>query len=181
MARRAVRQTREEEHFEEHPEAYTPPYSYDIPEEVKEAFADKGYHLRWIRVLLGNQDDYKNVADRRREGYEPVTIAELPDHVRDLFETKSFGPAAGKYSNIAMVGDIALFKIPKAKAKGRQRYYEGLAIANERAQAKQLGGESKLNKLLPLVNESKSVVRTGTRPSAPQEFGKTLKSTQRRR
>jgi len=176
MARGPLRKTRVIEQVEEKYETYTPPSSYDIPEELLNDFDEKGLHLRWVRVLLENQDDYKNVADRRREGYEPVSINELPMHMRDLFETKSFGPAASKYANIAMVGDLALFKITKAKAKARQRYYESVAINNEIAQAKQLGGDSKLNKLLPIINESRTVVRTGNRQNAPQEFGKTLKN-----
>jgi len=177
MARGAIRKSREEEHIEEHYETYTPPSSYDIPEELRLYFEDKGMHLRWVRVITDGQDDYKNVADRRREGYEPVSINELPMHVRDLFETKSFGQAVSKYSQIAMVGDLALFKIPVAKARARQRYYENLALNNERSVNRQLSGDSKLNKLLPLIDESKTVVRTGSRNSTPEGFGKTLKST----
>lgn len=177
MARGAIRKTREQEVRAERYETYIPPNQFDIPEEVVQHFYEKGMSLRWIRVLLDNQDDYKNVAKRRREGYEPVSINELPMHVRDLFETKSFGPGAAKYSDIAMVGDVALFKIPVEKVEARKRYYEQSAIDNELAQRRQLGGNSKLNKLLPVIDESRSVVRTGTRPSAPQEFGKTLRST----
>lgn len=179
MARGPIRKTRNQEVAKQKYETYIPPSSFDIPEEVQQHFEDNGMHLRWIRVILDNQDDYKNVAKRRREGYEPVSINELPDHVRDLFETKSFGPAASKYSNIAMVGDLALFKVPVAKAEARNRYYERVAINNELAQRRNLGADSRLNKLLPISDESKTVVRTGSRNNAPQEFGKTLnESTQ---
>lgn len=175
MARGPIRQQRVEE---EKIETYTPPFSYDIPEEVKEHFESKGLHLRWIRVLVDGRDDYKNVADRRREGYEPVSITELPAHVRDLFETKSFGNAVSKYAEIAMVGDLALFKIPKAKSVARQRYYENLAYQNERAVSQNLGRDTKLNKILPIHNESTTTVRVGSRKQhAPDEFGGTLKST----
>jgi hypothetical protein len=174
MARQPLRTTRAAEAKEE---TYTPPFSYDIPYEVREKFNGEGYHLRWVRVILDNQDDYKNVADRRREGYEPVMISDLPIQFRDLFETKSFGPSTGKYSSIAMVGDLALFKIPLGKAEARQRYYEKMALESERAQMKQLGGNSKLNKLLPISDESSTQVRVGNRQNAPQEFGKTLKET----
>lgn len=177
MARGPIRKTRNEEIREERYETYVPPSSFDIPSEVLQHFDDKGMKLRWIRIVLDGQDDYKNVAKRRREGFEPVSISELPQHVRDLFETKSFGPAAAKYSDIAMVGDLALFKIPAGKSEARQRYYEQMAINNEIAQRRQLGGNSKLNKLLPISDESTTVVRTGNRQNAPQEFGKTLRST----
>lgn len=180
MARSNIRQSRVEETKQEaRYETYTPPSTFDLPEEVKQSFIDRGLHWRWVRVLSDNADDYKNVAMRRREGYEPVSIQELPAHCRDLFETKSFGQAAGKYSDIVMVGDIALFKIPKTKAEARTRYYEQLAVNNEIAQRKQLGQDSKMNKLLPIYDESKTVVRLGNRSKeSPQEFGQTLKSTQ---
>ena len=130
-----------------------------------------------MRVIIDNNDDYKNVADRRREGYEPVAISELPENVRDLFETKSFGPNVGKYSNIAMVGDLALFKITLGKARARQRYFEHIATNNEAAVMRQLSGDSRLNKLLPIQDESTTQVRVGSRSTAPNEFGKTLKGT----
>jgi len=177
MARSPIRQTRKVEQAVEKIETYTPPSQYDIPIEVREHFENQDMHLRWVRVVLDDKDDYKNVAKRRREGYEPVLISELPEDVRDLFETKSFG-AEKKYSNIAMVGDLALFKVPLPKAKGRTRYYEQMAIDNEIAQRKQLGGKSKLNKLLPIIDESRTTVRTGNRNTTPDEFGKTLRSTQ---
>lgn len=177
MARGPLRKTRDVERKELKYETYIPASQFDIPQEVINHFDEKGMHLRWIRVILDGQDDYKNVAKRRREGYEPVGINELPEHVRDLFETKSFGPGVAKYSNIAMVGDLALFKVAVEKAEARQRYYEQLAINNELAQRKHLGENSKLNRLLPIIDESRTVVRTGNRQSAPQEFGKTLRST----
>lgn len=177
MARQPIRKTREIEVKEVKYETYIPPSNFEIPEEVVEYFDGKGMHLRWVRVTLDDKDDYKNVAKRRREGYVPVQISELPESVRDLFETKSFGPGAAKYSDIAMVGDLALFKVPVPKAEARNRYYENIAYQNELAQRKQLGGKSKLNKLLPIYDESKTEVRIGNRNSTPQEFGKTLRST----
>lgn len=177
MARQPIRKTREIEVQEVKYETYIPPSNFEIPEEVLEHFKNKGMHLRWIRVILDDKDDYKNVARRRREGYVPVQISELPVEVRDLFETKSFGPAVAKYSDIAMVGDLALFKVSQGKAEARTRYYENVAYQNELAQRKQLGGKSKLNKLLPIYDESKTEVRIGNRNSTPSEFGKTLRST----
>lgn len=175
---RPKRITRQEETALVKFETYTPPSSYDLPPEVFEAFKKKGFHLRFVRVLLDNKEDYKNVADRRREGYEFVTIMELPDHIRHQFETKSFGQTANKFSDIVVVGDLALMKITLAKAAARKRYYENIALETELAQARSLSKDSKLNRLLPIVDDSETVVRTGGRNSSPSEFGKTLKSTQ---
>lgn len=159
-------------------ETYTPPSSYDLPPEVEEAFKEKGLHVRYVRVILDNGEDYKNVADRKREGYEFVTLSELPLHLRALYETKSFGLAAAKFNDVVMVGDLALMKIPLAKAAARKRYYEDLAVQSELAQKGQLTKDPKMNKMLPMYDESETIVRTGGRKSSPSEFGKTLKSTQ---
>lgn len=178
MARASIRSASTRQ-VEMKDETYSPPFSYDVPEEVRAKFEQDGYHLRWVRVMLDNQDDYKNVADRRREGYEPVGIVELPEEFRDLFETRSLNNSAtARYANIAMVGDLALFKIPLGKARARHRYFEQMAAANEAAVMRQLqGSESKLNKLLPIHNESSTTVRVGGRGTTSQaEFGKTLKS-----
>lgn len=173
MARNAIRTSRE---TEAKVETYTPPFSYDIPEEVREQFASKGYHLRWVRIVIENGDDIKNIADRRREGYEPVTISELPEEFRDLFEVRSVGQlASSKYANVVTVGDLALFKITLAKAQARHKYYEDMAANNERAVLSRMEGSNKrMDRLLPIQNDSTSTVRVGTKPA---EFGKTLKST----
>lgn len=173
MARNSIRTTRA---VEQKVETYTPPFSYDIPDEIREMYKAQGWHLRWVRVILDNQDDYKNVADRRREGYEPVGIAELPEEFRDLFETRSLNSnATSRFANIAMVGDLALFKIPEGKAQARHNYFEQLAYNNEQAVMRQLGGDKRMDRLLPIQNESSTTVRVGGRKSASQaEFGKTL-------
>lgn len=157
-------------------ETYIPPEQYDIPAEVREEFESRGYHLRWIRVLIDDRDDFKNVAKRRREGYEFVTINEFPPDQQDLYEVKSFGEAAKKYSGVVMIGDLALAKLPIGKAKARQRYYEQMAVNNEKAQRANLSKDSKLNRLLPIKDDSTSTTRTGGRkPSPSLGFGDTLK------
>lgn len=174
---RPRKQTTEQE-FEKY-ETYTPPSSYELPREVREAFENQGLSLRFVRVILDNKEDYKNVSDKRREGYEFVTISELPHHLRSMFETKSFGSAQAKFSDIVMVGDLALMKIPEGKKRARQRYYENMALQTELAQTANLSKDSKMNRLLPIVNESETVVRTGGRKSASDAgFGKTLQNPQ---
>ena len=159
---------------------YTPPSEKEIPQEVKNKFEAEGYHLRFIRILLDDKDDYSNVARRRREGYEFVKLSELPEYYQGMFETKNFGNAAQKYSGIVTVGDLALAKLPIENKEARDRYYQNVAVQNELAQRKNLDADSKLNRLLPLVDESSSRIRVGSRKSAEKVgFGESLKSTQK--
>lgn len=173
----AQKKTREADRRET---TYTPPSEYEIPDEIREKFESEGYHLRYIRVLLEDKDDFKNVAKRRREGYEFVTVRELPEHLQGLYEVKNFGTAAQKYSGVVMVGDLALAKLPIEKFHARQRYYANLAIQSELAQRSKLDSDSKMNRLLPLIDDSKAVVRIGGRNTTQKVgFGEALKSTQK--
>ena len=52
-----------------------------IPEGVKNRFDSQGMSLRWIRITLNGEDDYKNVGKRQREGWifvEHVALAKIP-------------------------------------------------------------------------------------------------------
>ena len=157
---------------------YTPPSEFDLPEEIREKFEAEGYHLGWIRIMLEDKDDYKNIAKRRREGFEFVTVKELPEHLQGMYEVKNLGNAAQKYSGIVVTGDLALGKLPMEKHLARQKYYAQMAINNEMAQRSKLDSDSKMNRLLPLIDESRSVVRVGGRKNSPNVgFGESLKST----
>ena len=41
----------------------------DIPENVVERFHSQGMALRWIRISLDGEDDYKNVGKQQRVGW----------------------------------------------------------------------------------------------------------------
>ena len=41
----------------------------DIPQAVKDKFNSQGMTLRWVRISLSGEDDYKNVVKRQREGW----------------------------------------------------------------------------------------------------------------
>lgn len=176
MPQIAKKKTREADY---HLTTYTPPSEFEIPEEIREKFEAEGYHLGWIRIFLEDKDDYKNIAKRRREGFEFVTVSELPEHIQGLYEVKNLGSAAQKYNGIVVTGDLALGKIPMEKHLARQRYYEQMAINAELSYRQRLDNDARMNKLLPLIDESKSVVRVGGRKTSPNEFGKALKSTQK--
>ena len=51
----------------------------DIPQSVKNRFANEDMALRWIRITLRNQEDYQNVGKRTAEGWEFVQADEVPE------------------------------------------------------------------------------------------------------
>lgn len=173
----AQKKTREADRRET---TYTPPSEFELPEEIREQFEAEGYHLGWVRIFLDDKDDYKNIAKRRREGFEFVTVKELPEHLQGMYEVKNLGQAAQKYTGVVITGDLALAKLPMEKHLARQKYYQQMAIRNEMAQRSKLDSDSKMNRLLPLIDESRSVVRVGGRKTSPNVgFGESLKSTQK--
>ena len=58
---------------------YREPNLLDIPENVKDRFANEGMALRWIRINLRGKDDYQNVGRRLQEGWQFVELAEVPE------------------------------------------------------------------------------------------------------
>ena len=60
----------------------------DIPQSVKNRFANEDMALRWIRITLRNQEDYQNVGKRTAEGWEFVQADEVPEmlHSSDVRE-----------------------------------------------------------------------------------------------
>jgi len=89
---------------------YQSPSQLEIPQEVVDHYADSGYRLKWVRVLMPNGDpDHKNIAKKTRFKFEAITHQELHNvcpGVNDMFE---IGEAA-KTKGFVMVGDLALFK-----------------------------------------------------------------------
>jgi hypothetical protein len=53
---------------------YTPPSYLDAPKPNVD-----GVKYRWLRVSTGGEDDARNIAKRKREGYEFVKKEEHPD------------------------------------------------------------------------------------------------------
>ena len=107
---------------------YTPPSEMEIPDDLEAKFKENGYSIRWIRFLINNEEDYKNIGKRSREGWEFVTYDEVKDAIpmsREL-STKN-------HKNLVTVGDLALAKIPTYKAEARKAYYEERAKEAVRA------------------------------------------------
>lgn len=135
-------------------EEYREPSMLDIPDEIKNRFANEGMTLRWIRINLRGQDDYKNVGKRMQEGWQFVDVSEVPE-----LQHTSFVREEGRYSGAVCRGDLALAKMPLAKAQSRQRYYENQSNEMVDAVNQQLMGQS--DSRMPIRNSSKSSITKG--------------------
>jgi len=139
-------------------EEYQEPNMLDIPEELEIRFANEGMTLRWIRINLRGQDDYKNVGRKIQEGWQFVTVDEVPE-----LQHTSFVREEGRYMGAVCRGDLALAKMPLAKAQSRQRYYEGKSQEMVDAVNQQLMGSN--DSRMPIKNTSKSSVTKGRTPT----------------
>ena len=129
---------------------YSPPSEVDLPKDLIRKFEDNGFHLRWVRVLLGNDEDFRNVARRKREGYEFVKKEEIGDEFGS-FELDKF-----KDRNIVVIGDLALMKLPIDNKERREEYYSEEASSQVKAAKKEMFSNPSKN--MPVFDESYSQV-----------------------
>ena len=159
MARNTTRETQSRElDTRENDDVYVEPSLLDIPKFVTERFSDQGMKLRWIRISLKGKDDYTNVGKRLAEGWEFVSLDEVPE----LGHT-SMVKEDGRYSGTVCRGDLALAKMPTRRAESRQRHFENASAEMVDAVNSQL--ENASDRRMPVRNQSKSNVTKGRTPS----------------
>ena len=136
---------------------YTEPNFLDIPNLVVDRFTNEDMVLRWIRISVKGDDDYKNVGNKMSQGWVFVTPEEVPEmlHSATVLDT-------GRYQNCVVRGDGALAKMPRGKAKARNDYYQDKANAMMDAVNQQLMAAS--DSRMPISNNSKSSVTKGRMP-----------------
>jgi len=146
-------ETRATEDFE-----YREPNLLEIPQSVLNRFADQGMKLRWIRISLKGKDDYTNVGKRLGEGWEFVSLEEVPEimHTSAVKED-------GRYKGTVCRGDLALAKIDARRADSRQKYYENASAEMVDAVNSQL--ENASDRRMPIRNQSKTNVTKGRVPT----------------
>lgn len=128
--------------------AFRNPYSTDIPDEIKEAFARKGYSLRWVRVVDAKTKtvDHERIHKFLSIGGEIVTADEmrsidknflvgLTKHTfREEFIDEEEQSARG--SAIGMrKGDLILMKLPMEYIEDKRAY--NIEAVEETLKAKQ--------------------------------------------
>ena len=87
------------------------PNMLDIPENVHNRFKNEGMALRWIRINLRGKDDYTNVGKRLQEGWQFVSVNEVPE-----IQHTSFVRDEGRYTGAVCRGDLALAKMQSGKS-----------------------------------------------------------------
>ena len=98
---------------------YTPPSYLDAPKPNVD-----GVKYRWLRVSTGGEDDARNIAIRKREGYDFVKKEEHPDFDVPVHES-------GKYAGVIGVGGLVLARVPEEIAKARTEYFKRQAQGQE--------------------------------------------------
>jgi hypothetical protein len=145
----------EEERFDEE---FTEPNWLSIPDSVIDRFKDEGMVLRWIRITINGQDDYKNVGDRQNDGWtfvEPNDVPEMMVNSRIVDE--------GRFEGCVVRGDVALAKASAKRMQSRQEYYQNRSRTMMDNVNAQLMSQS--NSAMPIHNNSKSSVTRGRTPS----------------
>lgn len=145
-------ETREAEDFE-----YTEPNLLDIPQNVIERFHDEGMTLRWIRITLKGGDDYTNVGKRLAEGWEFVSLEEVPEMMHTSMVRED-----GRYKGTVCRGDLALAKMSAKRAEARKRHFENASVELVDAVNAQLDNAG--DRRMPVQNQSRTNVTKGRNP-----------------
>ena len=86
----------------------------DIPDFVRDLFLSKddGYIVRWVRYLDSKFGEYDaaNISKRKRQGWEFVDPAELPEEYESSFKENTTDVRTG--AHIVTVGEMVLMKLP---------------------------------------------------------------------
>lgn len=161
-----MRQTRQSEF------RYRPANELSLPEGMEEYFKQQGFHLRWIRYILEGREDSRNIALRRREGYEFISKADLKKENEEWADFFDSAQLSNSTSKLICVGDVLLGKIETDRATARQQYYEDQSSAQvtRSANIAKTGSESsssvdpRLENYAPVTNDSRSEVKLGGNP-----------------
>jgi hypothetical protein len=92
------------------------PKSWQPASALPEPDKQPGYSYRWIRVSNLNIADPSNASAKRREGWEPVLIAEQPKFYM-MVDPNS------RYKDNIEVGGLLLCKIPEEFMTQRSEYF----------------------------------------------------------
>lgn len=130
---------------------YKPPQALDTPA------PPPGQEYRWVRVHIHNEDDMKNVALARQEGWEFVR-ADDP-HLRDSGLT--LPNHEGRFEGIIGVGDLALAVNSTEMVEAKKEYEADLTRRQLQAVDNDLLKEQ--HPTMPVIRERSTEVSGGRR------------------
>jgi hypothetical protein len=131
---------------------YQEPNYLDVPDVVVDRFTNEDMVLRWVRITLKGEDDYKNVGNKMTQGWVFVTPEEIPEMLHSATVLNS-----GRYTNCVVRGDVALAKMPRGKSVARNDYYDLMEAVNQQLM-------SSSTSKMPISNSSTSTVTKGRMP-----------------
>jgi hypothetical protein len=114
----------------------------------------EGYVFNWKRKSINGQEDARNMAAARREGWVPCNIKDHPEFSDDL---AAFGISPS--ASIIEIGGLVLCKLPEELSRARKRYYEDLTEQATLAVNNNFMREQ--DRRMPMFNESSTKVRFG--------------------
>lgn len=112
-----------------------------------------GYVFHWKRVALMGEADPRNMAQARREGWEPCKAEDHPEFANDL---TAFGLQP---TGLIEIGGLVLCKTTAENAAARRAYYEKQAQASMQSVDNNFLRES--DPRMPLFSEKQSKVSFG--------------------
>jgi len=92
----------------------------EIPQALIEEFRKDDWELKLIRWSINGEEDYRNLAQRKQEGYEFVTADELPAWYKQSIRITDTSTAKG----LITFGDLCLAKIDKDLRKSRSDHFQ---------------------------------------------------------
>lgn len=143
---------------------YTPEGDLEISEGLQNWFKEKGLVFRWVRHTKSDFLDSKNLHKNKKKGYEFVKLSNIPAMYRDKFEGARKIDGLEDY---VTCDDLVLMAAPIWKRDIVKKALDTKAHNQISAVNRMLQGKTQEefgnvdSDVLKLINESKSVVKTG--------------------
>lgn len=93
-----------------------------IPNALIEFFKKDDWELKLIRYSLQGEEDYRYLNMREREGYELVSMSEIPENLRgglEMINTKN-------RQGLIVIGDLVLMKVDSDLRNSRRKAFQQL-------------------------------------------------------
>jgi hypothetical protein len=123
------------------------PKQWQEPDTLPEPDKHPDYAYRWIRVATLNAADPRNIAAKRREGWEPVSIEEQP-------QFKLLADPNSRFKDNIEIGGLLLCKTPKEMVEQRNTHFAKLTLSQTEAVDNSLMRQS--DPRMPIFRENKS-------------------------
>lgn len=126
--------------------------SWQRPSALPTPEPKNGYGYRWVRMSTYGADDVSNMSSKLREGWEPVTYAEVPE--LGVLDRK------GRERSRVEIGGLVLCRMPTEMIRQRDAYYRRQSeLALEAADNSYLrdgGDDQRMKKHIERRSETKS-------------------------